>query len=337
MPTKLIRTVAFIGTGIMGAPIAGHLLDAGYHLTVFNRTREKAEALLARGAVWADSPAAAAKDADVVFTMLGYPSDVEDVYLSTNGLLRTSKKGAWLIDLTTSSPQLARDIYGAAEIEDRHAFDCPVTGGEEGAKAGTLTLIAGITEEKAAPVLPVLQAFSSQIYYFGSAGAGQAAKLCHQVALAADMVGYAEALALAEQSHIDRHQLIDLMEHGMANSVAVQRLAPRSVDGDYKPGFLSQHMLKDLGLAVSESEDLDLNLPGTRNAFDLYDMLCQVGGSKLGTQAVTLLYEDQETCAAAGLDWSLLDADDEDEHHYDHDHEEEGHHQHHHHHHGGEA
>lgn len=336
MARTSVRNIAFIGTGIMGAPIAGHLMDAGYHLTVFNRTKDKAASLLARGATWADSPAEAAKDADLVFTMLGYPSDVEDVYLSTNGLLRATKKGAWLVDLTTSSPQLARDIYGAAEIDDKHAFDCPVTGGEEGAKAGTLSLIAGISEEKAAPVLPVLQAFSSEIYYFGKAGAGQAAKLCHQVALAADMVGYAEALALAEQSHIDRHQLIDLMEHGMANSVAVQRLAPKSVDGDYRPGFLSQHMLKDLGLAVSEAEDLDLNLPGTRNAFDLYDMLCEVGGAKLGTQAVSLLYQDEATCAAAGLDWSLLD-DDEEDHHEDGEHDESHRHAHHHHHHDGDA
>lgn len=335
-----VRNVAFIGTGIMGAPIAGHILDAGYPVTVYNRTKEKADSLVSRGATWADSPAEAAKDADVVFTMLGYPSDVEDVYLTTNGLLRATKKGAYLIDLTTSSPQLARDIHGAAEIEDKHAFDCPVTGGEEGAKAGTLSLIVGATEREVEPVLPVLRTFSDNIYYFDRPGGGQTAKICHQVALAADMVGYAEALALAEQSHVDRHKLIDLMEHGMANSVAVQRLAPKSVDGDYKPGFLSEHMRKDIGLAVSEAEDLDLNLPGARDAFDLYDLLCQVGGSKLGTQAVSLLYQDQDTCKAAGLDWSLLDDDDAHEHHGSEDgaeHGHEGHHHHHHHHHGGEA
>lgn len=339
MASTRVRNIAFIGTGIMGAPIAGHLLDAGYHLTVYNRTKKKADGLVARGAVWADSPAEAAKDADLVFTMLGYPTDVEDVYLSTNGLLRATKKGAWLIDLTTSSPQLARDIHGAAEIEDKHAFDCPVTGGEGGAKAGTLSLIAGTTEKEAATVVPVLEAFSSNIYYFGKAGAGQTAKLCNQVALAANMVGYAEALALAEQSGIDRHQVVDLLEHGMGNSVALQQLAPKSVDGDYKPGFLSEHMLKDLGLAISSSEDLDLNLPGTRNAFDLYDMLCEVGGKRLGTQAVTLLYQDEETCKKAGLDWSLLDADDEDDDHRESDGadvEDVGTHEHHHEHHQGE-
>lgn len=315
--TARMRNIAFIGTGIMGAPIAGHLLDAGYHLSVHNRTREKADGLVARGATWADSVADAARDADVVFTMVGLPSDVEEVYLSSEGLLRATRKGTWLIDLTTSSPELARDIHAAAEIEDKHAFDCPVTGGEQGAQAGTLSLIAGITEREAEPVLPLLRTFSDNIYYFDKAGAGQAAKLCNQVALAGCMVGYAEALALAEQSGVDRREVVELMQHGMANSVAMQQLAPRSVEGDYRPGFISQHMLKDLGLAVSAAEDLDLSLPGTRNAFDLYDLLCEVGGARLGTQAVSLLYRDEDTCKAAGLDWSLLDQDEGDQHRHE--------------------
>jgi len=187
--------VAFVGTGIMGAPIAGHIMDAGYDVTVYNRTRSKAEDLLARGAHWADSPAKAAKDADVVFTMVGYPTDVEDVYLAKDGLIRAARRGAYLIDLTTSSPQLARDIHDAAEVEDKHAFDCPVTGGDAGAIAGTLTLIVGATEEDAAPVLPILQTFSDKVFYMGGAGKGQTAKLCNQVSLASCMVGYADAMA----------------------------------------------------------------------------------------------------------------------------------------------
>ena len=179
--TKL--NVAFIGTGIMGAPIAGHILDAGYPLTVYNRTRAKAEGLLAKGATWADSPAEAAKDADVVFTMVGYPADVEEVYLAGNGLIAQAKKGAYLIDLTTSAPELARDIAGAAEVSDLHAFDCPVTGGEGGAIAGTLTAIAGATEHDIEPVRAVLETFTSKIFCFGGAGKGQAAKLANQVAL----------------------------------------------------------------------------------------------------------------------------------------------------------
>ena len=145
-------SVAFIGTGIMGAPIAGHILDAGYPVTVYNRTKAKADDLVSRGAVWADSPAAAAKDADVVFTMVGYPADVEEIYLSGDGLLAAAKPGAYLIDLTTSAPELARDIAEAAETYGKHAFDCPVTGGDTGAIAGTLTLIIGATDEGIEPV-----------------------------------------------------------------------------------------------------------------------------------------------------------------------------------------
>ncbi len=317
-----IRKIAFVGTGIMGANIAGHLMDAGYDLTVYNRMRAKAEALLARGAHWAESPAEAAADADVVFTMVGYPSDVEDVYLSTDGLIRTAKKGAWLIDLTTSSPQLARDIHDAAEVEDKHAFDCPVTGGEQGAIDGTLTLIAGITEAAAAPVLPVLESFSSKIFYFDQPGGGQTAKLCNQVSLASCMVGYADTLALAEQSGIDAEKVLEVMASGTGGSGASRTLAPKSLAGDYKPGFLAEHLRKDIGLALQRSEDLDITLPGAETAFTLFDMLCQIGGSRMGTQALTLLYQEEATCVAAGLDWSLLDQDEDDEHecHCGHDH-----------------
>ena len=303
-------TVAFIGTGIMGAPIAGHLLDAGFRLVVHNRTRKKAEGLLARGARWADSPAEAARDADVVFTMLGYPSDVEDVYLATDGLIRAARRGAWLIDLTTSSPQLARDIHDAAEVEDKHAFDCPVTGGDAGAKAGTLTLIAGISERDAAPVRPLLDAFSSQIYWFDQAGAGQLAKLCNQVSLASCLAGAAELMALAEQAGLSVERVMEMVGAGMGGSAQLARVASRALEGDYKPGFVAEHLRKDLNLALEAAEDLDVTLPSTETARNLVDMLCQAGGSRLGTQALALLYADEATGAAAGLDWSKVVVDD---------------------------
>ena len=310
MSTTHRTKVAFIGTGIMGAPIAGHILDAGYDLTVNSRTKSKAEGLLAKGAHWADTPAQAAANADVVFTMLGYPSDVEDVYLSTNGLVRAAKKGAYLVDLTTSSAQLAKDIHDACEVEDKHAFDCPVTGGDAGAQAGTLTLIVGAKESYTAPVLPILQTFSDKIYYMGGAGKGQTAKLCNQVSLAACMVGYADAMALAEQGGLDVGQVLDMVSHGMGGSVAMERLAPKSLEGDYKPGFLVEHLRKDLGLALAQAEDTDIMLPGAETAYTLYDMLYQIGGARLGTQALSLLYQDEATCTAAGLDWTKLDVED---------------------------
>lgn len=173
MANKL--SVAFIGTGIMGAPIAGHILDAGYPVTVNNRTKSKAAALIGRGAVWADTPADAAANADVVFTMVGYPSEVEELYLAGDGLLACTKPGAVLIDLTTSSPELARDIAEAAQVSGRMAFDCPVTGGESGAIAGTLTAIVGATENDIAPVRDILATFAANICCFDGAGKGQAA------------------------------------------------------------------------------------------------------------------------------------------------------------------
>jgi 3-hydroxyisobutyrate dehydrogenase len=317
-----VRRVALVGTGIMGAAIGGHILDAGYSLAVHNRSKDKAQELISRGATWADTPAEAAKDADVVLTMVGYPTDVEDVYLGSKGILSAARKGAYLIDLTTSSPQLARELHDAAEVMDLHAFDCPVTGGEEGARAGTLTLIAGADERYVEPVLPLLECFSSKIFYFGHAGAGQSAKLCNQVSLASCMVGWADALALARQSGIDEDQMLDMVSGGMGGSVALTRLAPRAAAGDFKPGFLVEHLRKDLGLALAEAEDLEVTLPGAETSFMLYDTLCQVGGSRMGTQAIELLYEDEGSSTAAGLDWSALPsaADGEHDHHHHHHH-----------------
>ena len=299
-----LPTVAFIGTGIMGAPIAGHIMDAGYPMRVFNRTRAKAQGLVDRGAVWCESAAEAASGADVVFTMVGYPADVEETYLAATGLLATARPGATLIDLTTSSPQLARDIAAAAEASGRVAFDCPVTGGDTGAKAGTLTLIVGATEEQVAPVRPILESFSSTIYCFGGAGKGQAAKLANQVALASSMVGMADSLAFAQQNGLDPTQVRQMILGGTGRSGAMEQLGPKVLDGDWKPGFMVQHFLKDLRLALECAEEDELALPGADTAFNLYDVLSQIGGASLGTQALSLLYEEEADAVAAGLDWS---------------------------------
>lgn len=303
MASKL--KVAFIGTGIMGAPIAEHILKAGYPLTVFNRTKSKADKLIDAGAVWAESATEAVESADVVFTMVGFPAEVEELYLAGDGLLAASKPGAYLIDLTTSAPELARDIAEAAQVEGRFAFDCPVTGGESGAIAGTLTAIIGATERDVAPIAPLLDTFTSRIFYFNGPGKGQAAKLANQVALASSMVGMADALAFAEQAGLDVEETRDMILTGTGKSGAMEQLAPKALDGDYKPGFMVQHFLKDLRLALSYAEDRELALPGADTAFTLYDMIDAIGGSGLGTQAITLLYQEERDAVAAGLDWSL--------------------------------
>ena len=308
MQHQTISKVAFIGTGIMGSAIAGHMLDAGYKLVVFNRTKAKADALAARGAVWANSVADAVRDADVVFTMVGNPEDVEDVYLASGGVLASAKKGAWLIDLTTSSPELARDIHDAAEVVDMHAFDCPVTGGEQGAIDGTLTLILGISEKDLPEeIAELLRTFSSKLCFFGNAGAGQTAKLCNQVSFAECIVAYSDALALAQQAGLDPHAVLDLILSGTGTSGAATTYAPKSLDGDYKPGFFAEYLRKDIGLALAHSEEFGLTMPGAETAFALFDLLCSVGGSRLGGQALSLLYADEADGYAAGLDWSLIE------------------------------
>lgn len=300
------QRIAFIGTGIMGAPIAGHILDAGYPVTVYNRTASKAQPLIDRGAVWAASPAEAAADADVIFTMVGYPEDVEEVYLAGDGLLSSSKPGAILIDLTTSSPELARDIAEAAAVSDRMAFDCPVTGGEAGAIAGTLTAIVGATERDIEPVRAILETFAGTIFCFGRAGAGQSAKLCNQISLAASMVGMADALSLAEQSGLDLDLTRSMILAGTGASGALAQLAPKAMEGDWRPGFMVKHFIKDLGLALAEAEEKEIALPGADTAYALYDMLEAIGGAELGTQAITLLYQEEAAAQAAGLDWTLF-------------------------------
>ncbi|HIU04653.1 NAD(P)-dependent oxidoreductase [Collinsella intestinalis] len=307
------QSVAFIGTGIMGAPIAGHILDAGYPVTVYNRTAAKAQPLLERGAVWAETAADAVRGADVVFTMVGYPEDVEELYLAGDGLLASSKPGAILIDLTTSSPSLARDIAGAAAVSERTAFDCPVTGGEAGAIAGTLTAIAGATERDIEPVRALLETFTSKIFCFGGAGKGQSAKLANQVSLAASMVGMADALSFAQQEGLDLAQTREMILTGTGATGVLASLAPKALDGDWKPGFKVRHFMKDLGLALAEAEERDIALPGCDVAFTLYDMLDAIGGAELGTQAITLLYQEEAEAVAAGLDWSLYTAEHEHE------------------------
>ena len=296
--------VAFIGTGIMGAPIAGHILDAGYPLTVYNRTQAKAQPLVDRGAELAATPAEAAAGADVVFTMVGYPEDVEELYLASDGLLTASKPGAILIDLTTSSPSLARDIAGAAAASERTAFDCPMTGGQAGAIAGTLTAIIGATEHDIEPVRELLGTFTSRIFCFGGAGKGQAAKLANQVSLAASMVGMADALSYAQQAGLDLELTRDMILTGTGKSGAMEQLAPKALEGDWKPGFMVKHFIKDIGLALQEAEEYEIALPGADTAYALYDMLDAIGGAELGTQAITLLYAEEADAAAAGLDWS---------------------------------
>lgn len=307
------QSVAFIGTGIMGAAMAANILKAGYPLTVCNRTPGKCAPLVAQGARLAQTPAEAAADADVVITMVGFPEEVEELYLAKGGLIDASKPGAHLIDMTTSSPSLARDIAEVAEVSGRHAFDAPVTGGAQGAAAGTLTVFCGASEQDLAPVRELLEVLGPEIVALGGPGKGQLAKLANQTALAGCMVGLAEALSFAKQGGLDLDQTLAALQTGMADSTAMDQLGPKMVDGDYAPGFMVGHFVKDLCLVLEAAEGMELTLPGVDTANQLYGILNEIGGARMGTQAIELVYDDEASCAAAGLDWSLLGEEHDDE------------------------
>ena len=300
-----ITHIGFVGTGIMGTPIVGHLLDAGYTVSVYNRTPAHAQAALDKGATWAESPAEVCRGAQLVFTCVTLPEDVESVYMDREGLLKSAEPGTYLIDLTTQSPELARQLHELGETFDLHVFDCPVTGGQTGAQKGSLTLIAGATQQELAPIQEVLDCFSAKTLYFDAAGAGQAAKLCNQVSLAGCMLGMAEALALAEVSHLDPAKLLELVAAGTGNSYAMDQLAPKALADDWAPGFKVAHFIKDLTLANDAAADSDLPLPGAETARLLYDMLARMGGANMGTQALELIYASAQDAQEAGLNPAL--------------------------------
>ena len=295
-------TVAFIGTGVMGAPMAGHLMDAGYPLVVFNRTKSRADALVARGAVWADSPGRAAALADIVVTMVGYPADVEAVYLARGGIVERARDGAVLLDMTTSSPALAQRVSAAAAARGIVALDAPVSGGDIGAKNAALTIMVGGDEAAFARIEPLLRVMGANVVLQGGPGAGQHTKMANQVAIAGSMLATVESLAYAQAAGLDPRRVLDSIGAGSAASWSLANLAPRILDGNFGPGFYVKHFVKDLRIALASAEETGIDLPGCALAKRLYEHLEADGGQNLGTQALWLLYSDATTREAAGVD-----------------------------------
>jgi len=284
--------IGWIGTGIMGAAMAGRLQAAGHTLQVCNRTRAKAEPLLARGATWCASPAEAAHGADCVFTLVGYPAEVEAVYFGPPGLFaEATGTGALFVDMTTSPPELARRIAATAAARGGVALDAPVTGGDVGAREGTLSIMVGGDTAAFDRALPLLRLLGKNIARVGGPGAGQQAKLVNQILIAGTMLGLCEALLVAKRAGLDETQLIGLLGAGAAGSWALQRLGPRLVGGDYAPGFMVEHFLKDLGLALHEAQALGLTLQGVELARQLYEKTRELGHGRSGTQALILALE----------------------------------------------
>jgi 3-hydroxyisobutyrate dehydrogenase len=282
--------VGFIGLGVMGKSMASHIREAGYPLHVYTRTASKAEELVKYGAVWHDSPGSLAAACRIMITMVGYPHDVEEIYLGKDGLIEHAEPGAYLIDMTTSSPQLAVRIHEAAAAKGLHALDAPVSGGDIGARNRTLSIMVGGSEVDFNTMLPILERMGSNIVLQGPAGAGQHTKMCNQIAIASNMLGVCEALAYAKTSGLDPATVLGSIGTGAAGSWSLSNLGPRIIAGDFEPGFFVKHFIKDMGIALESAKEMKLDTPGLALAHSIYERLSALGYENKGTQILYKYY-----------------------------------------------
>ena len=290
--------LGWIGAGVMGASMCARLLAAGYRATVFTRTRSKAHPLLDAGAQWAESPAAVAAASDVVFSIVGYPRDVREVHLGDAGTLSTLAAGGVLVDMTTSQPALAVEIAAAAEEKGIAAIDAPVSGGDVGARTGTLSIMIGGDEATVAALAPLWDAMGKTWVRQGGPGAGQHAKLVNQTLIGGNMVGVCEALLYAHRAGLDLDTVLKSVSSGAAGSWSLSNLGPRMIAGDFAPGFYVEHFLKDMGLALEEARRMNLALPGLALCEQLYHAVAAQGHARSGTHALMLALAQM-----SGVDW----------------------------------
>ncbi len=289
--SKGITDVGFVGLGIMGRSMAGHVLDGGYALHIFNRTREKAEPLVARGARWHDSAGDVAAASDVIVTMVGYPADVEAIYLGPGAIVERARPGTILVDMTTSSPALAERIADEAEKRGVSALDAPVSGGDVGAREAKLSIMVGGGEDAFEAVLPILKRMGTNVVRQGGPGAGQHTKLCNQIVIASTMLGVCEGLAYAKRAGLDPHTVLASIGGGAASSFLLNNLGARILKNDFAPGFFVEHFVKDLRIAAEEAQRLHADLPGLDLAKTIYEALLANGHGREGTQALFKHYD----------------------------------------------
>jgi 3-hydroxyisobutyrate dehydrogenase len=279
----------------MGTSMCGHLLSGGYSVTVYSRTRDRSQPLVERGATWADSPAVVAANSDVVFTMVGYPSDVREV---TTGILSKARAGTVMVDMTTSEPSLAQEIYAAAKEKGIDSVDAPVSGGDIGARNAALSIMVGGDAAAVERVRPLLELLGKTIVHQGTAGAGQHTKMVNQTLIATNMIGVCEALLYAHKAGLDPRSVLESVSGGAAGSWSLNSLAPRMLSGDYAPGFMVEHFIKDMEIALAEARRMNLSLPGLALAHELYLALRAQGGGRNGTQALI-----QALARLSAVDW----------------------------------
>jgi 3-hydroxyisobutyrate dehydrogenase len=280
------KQIGWIGTGVMGSSMCSHLIKAGHSVSVYNRTREKASELIKMGAQWCSNPKEIAQISEIVFTIVGFPKDVEEVYLGKEGILAGIKEGSIIIDMTTSEPSLAQKIYQDAKKKGVSSIDAPVSGGDVGAKNGTLAIMAGGDKETYEKILPFFDLMGNNIAYMGKAGAGQHTKMSNQILIASTMIGVLESLLYAYKAGNDLNDVINVIGKGAAGCWSINNLGPRIVKGDFDPGFFIKHFIKDMGIALKEAKQMNLSLPGLALAYQFYISATALGLENLGTQGL---------------------------------------------------
>ncbi|RKX74672.1 MAG: NAD(P)-dependent oxidoreductase [Spirochaetes bacterium] len=286
-----MQKVGWIGTGVMGRSMCMHVLKKGYRINVFNRTKDKALELLGNGAEWCDNPSEVAAKSDIVFTIVGYPSDVEEVILGEEGVLNGAREGTIVVDMTTSEPSLAVKIFSEAEKKSVEALDAPVSGGDIGAKEGKLAIMVGGKKDIFDRVYPFFECMGQNIAYMGDAGAGQHTKMSNQILIASTMIGVVESLLYACKAGLDPDEVIDVIGKGAASSWSINNLGRRIVKKDFDPGFFIKHFVKDMGIALEEAKRMKLSLPGLALANQFYVSAMAMGYENLGTQGLYKVFE----------------------------------------------
>ena len=290
--------IGWIGTGVMGVSMAGHLLAAGYSVNVFNRTQKKAEPLVSQGATWCESPQQVAESSDIIITIVGYPDDVRQVILGSNGVLAGCREGNVIVDMTTSRPSLAVEIHRQAAKGKVSSIDAPVSGGDVGAQQGTLSIMIGGDQQAVSELQPIWEILGSTWVYQGSTGSGQHTKMVNQTLIASGMIGVCEALLYGYRAGLDLDTVLKSVGSGAAGSWSLSNLAPRIIADNFDPGFYVEHFIKDMGIAIEEADRMGLALPGLSLARQLYNGVASQGHARSGTHALQLALS-----ALSGLDW----------------------------------
>ena len=283
--------IGWVGTGVMGRWMCQHVMDLGYTATIFTRTKSKADPLLKAGATWAGSPAEVAESSDIIFTIVGFPEDVRQVYLGENGILTTAKSGSIVVDMTTTEPSLAIEIHQAARAKGVSSIDAPVSGGDVGAREARLAIMIGGDQEAVDAIHPLFEAMGQNIVYQGEAGSGQHTKMCNQITIAGTMIGVCEALLYGAKAGLDLEIMLSTISKGAAGCWSLENLAPRVLKRNFDPGFFVEHFIKDMGIALDEAKRMGISLPGLSLVHQLYLATQAQGHGRLGTHALMLALE----------------------------------------------